>query len=107
MKPTNETMAKKTTVLNRQSLADICIQQLGGMSAWFALAWANDKSITAPLTAGEQIETDNVDVVASDIVDFYAERNIKPATALTATSLNTLEGIGYWVIGSDFKIQST
>lgn len=106
MKPTNETMAKDTTVLTRQSLADVCIQQLGGISAWFQLAWANNIGITDELAAGDVLQTD-MPIVASDIVDFYAARNIKPATSLTATELTTLEGIGYWVIGLDFKIQST
>ena len=100
-------MAKNTTVLKRQSLADICIQQLGGISAWFTLAWANDIGITDELTANTKIQATDVDVVASDIVDFYTARQIKPATALTATDLTTLEGIGYWAIGSDFKIQGT
>lgn len=99
-------MGKITTVLKSQSLADICIQELGGLSAWFALAWANDKSITDPLTAGEQLTSKGVVVADADIVDFYAARQIKPATALTATPLTALEGIGYWRIGSDFKIQA-
>ena len=98
-------MAENTTVLSRQSLADLCIQQLGGIAAWFELAWANDIGITDELIANTKIQAADVDVVASDITDFYSDRQIKPATALTATNLTTLEGIDYWTIGSDFKIQ--
>ena len=106
MKLIKEPMAKETTVLTRQSLADICVQTLGGISAWFELAWANNIGITDELTAGHALQTGSVDMVATDIVDFYAVRNIKPATSLTATDLTALEGIGYWVIQNDFKIQA-
>lgn len=65
-----------------QSLLDIAIQEYGSVEAVVDIAMENDLSITDPLTPGQVILIPG-DPIDSDIVTYYANRNIKPATAIS------------------------
>ncbi len=85
-----------------QSLFDVAIQSCGSAEAAFALAVENGLSISDELAAGQEIHYSTI--VNRDIAGYFADKGLKPATALTADDSNNLEGIGYWSIGADFII---
>ena len=91
----------KLTVLDRQSIFDVAIQQLGNVEAAFALALENDLSLTDDLTAGQSV------IVAGEkskaIADYYAAKQLKPATGMTELSALE-EGIEFWYIEYDFIV---
>ena len=66
--------------LSQQSMLDIAIQTSGSAEATFALALANDLSITDDLSAGQELQT--VAVVDRDIFGYYRNKALTPATAI-------------------------
>ena len=66
-------------VKDNQSLFDIAIQTAGSAEAAFALALANDLSITDDLAIGQELQT--VPIMSIDIANFYRNRALTPATA--------------------------
>jgi len=68
----------ETTVLEGQSLLDIALQELGSLEGTYALAVLNGLSLTDSLAAGMLLQLP--DVVDKRIVNYYSERNIRPAT---------------------------
>lgn len=92
-------MEKK--VLTGQSLFDIAIQECGTVEEAFAIALANDVSISAELTAGTKLNPgQSVDV---RVTDYYRVRNLKPAT-FTADGVLDFSGIGYMSIEENFVV---
>jgi len=92
-------------VKEKQSIFDIALIGCGSAESAFALALANDISITDDLTAGEDLQL--TDVVNKSIVDYYTQKGIVPATALTAENITDTiqgEGIEFWAIEYDFII---
>lgn len=94
------------TVLHNQSLLDFAIQRTGTLESLFQLAIENGISITDELETGRfLLIPDNVkkDV---DVLAYYNEKGIQPATALTAeeTELVPRRGIGSMIISSTFII---
>jgi hypothetical protein len=90
-------------VLEGQSVFDIAVQTAGGVEAAFSLALANGVSLTDDLTAGQELAT--VTPANKPIAEYYANKNIMPATGLTAEEQQaTLGGIGYMGIGIDFIV---
>ena len=73
----------KIKVKDNQSLLDIAIQTAGSAEAAFALALVNDMAMSDDLTAGQELAT--VDVVDRDIYNYYTNKKLTPATAITAT----------------------
>lgn len=93
-------------VVVKQSLLDIAIQCCGSVEAVFDIAVLNDLSITDELVVGKAIQCDTVADV--NIANYYRNRNLKPATALSLDdkiTLTTNEGISYWAINDDFVVQ--
>lgn len=89
--------------LSGQSLLDLAIQSSGSASAAFALAVANGISLTGE-PAGELTA---VDVANKAVADYYAARNLMPATAITEAigdNPSGLAGIEYWIIETDFVV---
>jgi hypothetical protein len=92
-------------VSDKQSLFDIAVQSLGSVSAVFELATENDLSITEALTAGQSLGLS--EVYSSDVADYFTNKKIKPATAITSTDYNETiaqEGIEFWAIEMDFVV---
>ena len=91
----------KVTVLNSQNLLDIALQEYGDVKAAYDLAVSNGFNLTDDVV-GKTLEV--MDSAYSDvtILNFYKDKNIKPATALP---LLPPEGIGFWVVGQNLTIQ--
>jgi hypothetical protein len=68
------------TALQNQSLFDLAIQYAGSSEAAFALAVANNLSVTDDLQPGQQLR--EAGVINKSIADYYAGRQLKPATAV-------------------------
>jgi len=66
------------TILEGQSLLDVALQELGSLEGAYALAVLNGLSLTDSLAAGMMLQLP--DVVDKRIVNYYLERNIRPAT---------------------------
>lgn len=96
------------TVLHNQSLFDIAIQHTGIVENAFAIAKANDISITTFLPSGSKISISSEIEKNQDVINYYAARKIQPATGTTEGTENgneESEGISYWIINQNFVVQ--
>ena len=95
----------KVNVLPLQSLLDITIQHTGAVENTFAVAVANGLSLTDDLPAGTEIKLPDSVNKDSDVLNYYTAKRLQPATAvILPPEAERLEGIGYWVIQTDFKV---
>lgn len=95
----------KINVLPLQSLLDIAIQYTGAVESVFAIAVANGLSLTDDLPAGTEIKIPDSVNKDSDVLNYYSAKRLQPATAvILPPEEERLEGIGYWVIQTDFKV---
>lgn len=78
------------TVKDRQSLADIAVQYLGGVEGIFALAERNGISITAKLKDGQTLDWELADTVDATVQKTYAARGIEPATDIPQKEMEAL-----------------
>ncbi len=98
------------TVLHNQSLLDVAIQHTGSVMNVFSIAKANGMAVSDEIVAGAVLEIPTVIFPDNNILNYYQNKNIKPATAITATITGgnpqaELEGIDYWAISDDFIVQ--
>lgn len=77
-------------VKDRQSLADIAVEYLGGVEGIFALAERNGISITARLEDGQTLDWELADTVDAQVQKTYAAQGIEPATDISAKETNVL-----------------
>ena len=94
-----------TIILHNQSLLDLAVQHTGTSENAFVLALQNGKSLTDDLVAGEQLTLKNTKN-NKDILSYYQSKKLQPATGVSHTGGSSLQlqGIGYWVLGYEFKI---
>lgn len=78
------------TVKDRQSLADIAVQYLGGVEGIFALAERNGISITAKLKDGQTLDWELADTVDATVQKTYAAQGIEPATDIPQQEMEAL-----------------
>lgn len=78
------------TVKDRQSLADIAVQYLGGVEGIFALAERNGISITAKLKDGQTLDWELADTVDATVQKTYAAQGIEPATDIPQKEMEAL-----------------
>lgn len=89
-------------VLNNQSLFDIALTVSGNIEAAYDIARENNIPLTGELRNGQLLAYSGVPM-NNQIVNYYRNNAINPATALSAEDL--LEsGINYWAIEIDFII---
>ena len=95
-----------TTILHNQSLLDLAIQHTGSVENAFILALQNGKSLTDDLESGEALNLEPTTINQNkDILSYYQSKKLQPATAvILPPEAERLEGIGYWVIQTDFKV---
>ncbi len=94
-----------TIILHNQSLLDLAVQHTGAVENTFALAVVNGLSLTDDLPAGTEIKLPDSVNKDSDVLNYYTAKRLQPATAVIILSeTERLEGIGYWVIQTDFKV---
>ncbi|MGH2643541.1 MAG: hypothetical protein ACRDE2_06315 [Chitinophagaceae bacterium] len=94
-------------VLARQWLADIAIEASGNLDSLFEMANDNGLGITDDLTIGSMLVTDFDSNIQPNkqVVLFYAQNSIMPATGLTEQDIaSQLGGIGYMGLQIDFKV---
>jgi LysM repeat protein len=89
----------KITVLNNQSLYDIAVRYLGTVDAAYDLAEENNLKIDQDLFAGQILKLPKKDYGFKEVVKYFDENNIQPATAAS-----TGTGIDYMTIGVDFMV---
>ena len=93
------------TILHNQSLLDLAVQHTGTAENAFALAVVNGLSLTDDLPAGAEIKLPDSVNKDSDVLNYYSAKRLQPATAvIMLPEEERLEGIGYWVIQTDFKV---
>ncbi len=88
---------------DNQSLVDIAVQSTGSVSALFRLAKTNGKSVTDTLNVGGTLN--GVDVDKSDVVTYFSDKGLIPATK-TGKNINTLySGIGSMSVEENFTVE--
>ena len=94
-----------TIILHNQSLLDLAVQHTGAVENTFAIAVTNGLSLTDDLPAGVEIKIPDSANKDSDVLNYYTSKRLQPATAvIMLPEEERLEGIGYWVIQTDFKV---
>ena len=91
-------------VLHNQSLLDIAIQATGKAENAIFIAIANNISITDDLEPGSELIIPEVSEDL-DVKSYYRAKNVHPATAIRDKDINYPEGINYWEIEKNFKVQ--
>lgn len=94
--------------LNNQTLQDISIRYCGTLSALFDIALLNDISITDEITPGQKLNIPDKDYGFKEVVNYFEQNKVQPATSLTDENISIIEGlsgIDYWAIEDDFTVQ--
>lgn len=100
-------MKNQTIIRNGQSFFDIAIETTGIASNALYIAQANNLTPTDSLTIGEILIIPDDLVSDAAIENYYTKNEIHPSTGLTQSEVDIIEGlqgVSYWVIGSNFKI---
>jgi len=84
-----------------QSIYDIALTYTGDVANVYDICMANGLSLTDDVQ-GMEIDIPDAISINSKVVNSYSAKKIIPATSSEATV--NLEGIGYWIIGSTFKV---
>lgn len=71
---------KKVKVLSLQNWFDISIQYTGNVYNSFAIAAANNSSVTDVLTTGEIVIIPSGLLLSSKTIQYFEARSLKPAT---------------------------
>jgi hypothetical protein len=93
-------------VNQNQTLLDIAVLQSGDWTACFALALANNISITKELKSGDEIIP--TAIIDGDAVGELKSRNARPASAIQIDAdgdfAGNKSGIDFWIIEKDFVV---
>ena len=76
----------KFIVLHNQTLLDLSVQHYGSAECAFDLALANDLPLDVELAAGQELKPVRTFIYAQpnrQIADYYANKGLKPATAIS------------------------
>lgn len=97
----------QTTVHNRQTLADLALQECGAFEAAFGLALRSGLALTDDPRPGTVLDYAAGDILQRETVAELALRGARPATAPTPADMEAAPygGIGYMGIEIDFNIQ--
>lgn len=97
---------KKVPVYNMQTWYDIALLYTGTIENSFAIAFANNRSITDDLVAGELVIIPDALVLAKKEMAYFDARTIIPATGfIKQTVVVADDGIGDMAIGINFIIR--
>lgn len=88
-------------VQDNQSVLDLALMAGGTIECMFELAEENNLSVSQKVVPGREITSEAVVTKEQDILDYYTNNNIAPAT-VKATEL--YKGIGNMIIGKDFIV---
>lgn len=96
----------KISVRDGQNLWDICLQYTGTIDGTFQLALANGLNLTDSLQADQQLEVPDGLQRDSDILTYFQDNDIVPATGLTQEQIAYSDPqIGNMIIGQTFKVK--
>lgn len=99
-------MENEVTVLQYQSLLDICLQTTGNIEGILELAMKNGMSCSDLPQAGTKVIPIDKETGDRRILEYYKANGIRPATGYQISEdAEQLEGIGYWFINADFIVQ--
>jgi hypothetical protein len=92
-------------VKHNQSFLDVVLQSTGGFVDLFKNAIENSKSISDEVIPGEFLNI-NTAVIDKDIYEFFKNKEIVPAFALSENDVNQISptGIGFMQIENNFKV---
>lgn len=95
----------KQIINHNQSFLDVVLQSTGGFVDLFENAIENSKSISDEVIPGEFLNV-NTKVVDNDIYEFFKNKEVVPAFALSENDANQISptGIGYMQIENNFKV---
>jgi hypothetical protein len=99
---------KQITVLNNQTLLDVAIRHCGTVAAVVTIAILNNISVTDELTPGQLITIPKIGYGYQEVIDYFNQNKIEPATALTDENKILIEenaGIDFWEIENNFIVQ--
>jgi hypothetical protein len=91
-----------TVVQQGQNMMDIAIQHCGDARSLFDLAVLNDLSATDEVAPGTDLKIPTP--AQPGIVAYFQNGGYVPATNNDANIFSNKEGIGFWIIGVDFKV---
>lgn len=93
-------------VMQGQNLLDVAVQTTGNADNALLIALRNGISLTDDLTAGQSIDTD-AGTTDANTLNYYKQRNIHPATAMTAAeqAATPYGGIEFMGIEIDFIVK--
>lgn len=96
----------KQTVIAKQNLLDLALQECGDVRAVFDIALANNISVTDVLFAGMELTIPESEFTQTQIRNYYLGKGRRVATEYTSEQIAPIpEGIGYWMINIDFIVQ--
>ncbi|WP_299713661.1 LysM peptidoglycan-binding domain-containing protein [uncultured Tenacibaculum sp.] len=101
-------MINTITVSNNQSLFDIAIQATGIATNALAIAQENGLATTDALIVGSELKIPENITFDNTIKNYYQQEDLYPASGLTKKDEGVsqgLQGIGYWIIGSSFRVE--
>lgn len=78
-------------ILQNQSLLDISIQEYGNLEGLYDLALTNNISVTDALMPGNVLDIPNIETKTPDIKRYYKNKDLHPATAITANKKITAD----------------
>lgn len=81
---------KQVRVIYKQSLADLSVQIYGSIAEIFALAVANNVSVTASIPPNTLLNVPTTNITEPTIQDYYNKHKIQPATAPNADDIDLI-----------------
>ncbi|TSE05680.1 hypothetical protein [Aquimarina algiphila] len=95
----------ETTILERQNVLDITLQEYGSITAVFDFALGNGLGITSEPGIGEDFILPKSEEYDPDILGYYQNYNIKPVTGSTGGQVSPDDkGIGVMITEQTFII---
>lgn len=85
-----------------QTVIDMAMQTTGDAARIFDYAQMNGIAITDDISAGDAVTVPSATIDKAGIVKMLAVKANKPASGYS--TINTEEGIGFWIIEKDFKV---
>lgn len=83
-------MIELVKILPHQSLFDLAIQEYGTIEAAIDIALFNDLSVTEILEAGTEIKLPPNAPTNQDILNYYHQHNLQPATAYLTDAIEAI-----------------
>lgn len=95
----------EVTIQYGQNIFDVCAQKLGDATRAMEVAVLNGISVTDTLQAGTKLLLPAADDNKRSVLQVFSVAMNLPANGYcSADAVNELAGIGYWIVGYNFKV---